>query len=355
MFKNTPKSGSFAHAVQHTPVLAQTHNGGTTYLSSTDPVVDLFFMIGASRGKNINGAFEAALQYDMERTLRMLFWVRDIRQGAGERQTFRSLLKYLEDKHPSVLETLIHLVPEYGRWDDILEFSNGLTKSVAYNVIASALINRNALCAKWMPRKGKVARELREFMKMTPKQYRKTLVALSNTVETQMCAKEWSKINYSHVPSVAAAMYQKAFSKNDKDRYAAYRDALNSKDPAVRSAVKINASAIFPHDVLKGLHRGDPGVAKAQWDALPNYLGDNKIIPMVDVSGSMTSLIPGGTISPLDVAVSLGLYCADKQTGAFKDMFLSFSGNPVLEILRGDIQTKIAQMNRSKWEMNTSI
>lgn len=356
MFNKVPQNGAFKNAVQHTPVVSTTHNGGKTYQSSTDPVVDLFFMIGASRGKNINGAFEKALQYDMERTLRMLFWVRDIRFGAGERHTFRSLLQYLESNHPSTIEKLIGLVPEYGRWDDLLVFQNGLTKSVAYNVIKKALLtDRNALCAKWMPRKGKIASELRGFMDLSPKMYRKTLVNLSKTVETQMCAKQWGEINYSHVPSVAAARYQKAFSKNDKERYAAYREALNSKDPIVRATAKINASSIFPHDVLKSVFRGDAQVAKAQWDALPNYLGDSRIIPVVDVSGSMTSSIHCSSVRPIDISVSLGLYCADKQTGAFKDMFMTFSGRPSLEILRGDILSKINQLQRAHWEMNTNI
>jgi hypothetical protein len=127
--------------------------------------------------------------------------------------------------------------------------------------------------------------------------------------------------------------------------------------------VKVNADAIFPHDVLKGIahayksfDKTEKDHVKAQWDALPNFVGDASILPIVDVSGSMTSSVGGsGATRCIDVAVGLGLYLADKNKGAFKDTFLTFSDKPDLVTLKGDILQKLDQMVKSNWEMSTNL
>lgn len=215
------------------------------------------------------------------------------------------------------------------------------------------------LASKWTPRKGPVANEVRAFFGMTPKQYRKSLVNLTTVVETQMCANDWDNINFNHVPSVAARNYKKAFGRHTP-KFAEYVAALVKGTPGV----KVNANAIFPHDVLKGvisnysmnLSKVDTEHVVAQWNALPNYVGDASILPLVDVSGSMSC--PAGkdtNVTCMDVSVSLGLYLADKNKGVFKDTFLTFSSTPQLVTLRGDVVQKAAQMQRSDWGMSTDL
>jgi hypothetical protein len=226
--------------------------------------------------------------------------------------------------------------------------------------LGDALRNQNGLAAKWTPRKGDVAREIREFFGMSPKFYRKSLVTMSTTVEQQMCAGKWDDINYSHVPSVAHSRYKKAFGRHGTT-YAEYITKLvKGDDPTV----KINASAIFPHDVLKGRINGydmtwnkqELDVIEAQWAAMPNYIGDTSVLPLVDVSGSMTCLAgQKGTTTCLEIAVSLGLYFADKNKGAFKDCMLTFSTHPKLVKLEGNINQKINQMVATDWEMGTNL
>jgi hypothetical protein len=95
---------------------------------------------------------------------------------------------------------------------------------------------------------------------------------------------------------------------------------------------------------------------EAQWAALPNYVGDASILPLVDVSGSMSCPAGKGTgLTCLDVAVSLGLYLADKNKGKFKDTFLTFSTDPQLLHLKGNILDKVKQMATSNWEMSTNL
>jgi hypothetical protein len=194
---------------------------------------------------------------------------------------------------------------------------------------------------------------------MTPKQYRKSLVALTKVVETQMCSGDWDNINFNHVPSVAARNYKKAFGRHTP-KFAEYVAALVKGTPGV----KVNANAIFPHDVLKGvintygsaLNKTELDHVTAQWDALPNYVGDASILPIVDVSGSMSCPAgKTGSVTCLDVSVSLGLYLADKNKGVFKDTFLTFSTKSELLTLKGNIVDKVNQMVRSKWDMSTNL
>lgn len=341
----------FAEAIKNQTT--RTTNGMKARKSSANACVDLFYNIGASRGKNIVPAFTAAYVENSDLALRIVQWARDARGGSGERQLFRDILVHLEKTNPEDASRLMAKIPELGRYDDLLVFKTQPLKAQAYTMLGDALRARNGLAAKWTPRKGEVAREIREFFGMTPKQYRKSLVALTNVVETQMCAQDWDNINYNHVPSVAHARYKKAFGRHGTT-YAEYVTKLVKGE----AGVKINAGAVYPYDVLKGainkysrssMSKTELDALQAQWDALPNYIGDADVLPMVDSSGSMTCSAGGynskSGMSCLDVALSLGLYFADKNKGKFADCFLTFSRTPKLVNLKGNINQKIDQMN----------
>lgn len=335
-----------------------TENGALNYKSSLNKCVDLFFNIGAMRGKDPLPAFAAAFVEDADVALRIAQWTRDARGGAGERQLFKDILGYLEVHNSSAALKLLAKIPELGRWDDLLAVKNPILRQAAFGLIKEALVAGNGLCAKWMPRKGKDAEELRAFLEFSPKRYRKTLVTLTNVVETQMCAKDWDNINFNHVPSLAAARYKKAFKRNADAAYTKYAEALTTGE------AKINAGAVYPYDVLKGAfnrhgvnHNLDATTAQvmvAQWDTLPNYVGDASILPMVDVSGSMSSPVPGADLTCMEVAISLGLYLADKNTGPFKDTFMTFTDQPKLFNLKGNVLEKMVQMG-NQVAYNTNI
>ena len=349
---------TFVEAVKNQE--ARTENGMKARKSTANAVVDLFYNAGASRGKDIKPAFAAALAEDRELALRVAAWLRDARGGAGERQLFRDILVYLEKTDTEAAKALLAKVPELGRWDDLFVFKSKALKEAAYTLLGNALREKNGLAAKWAPRQGPIAAEIRTFFGMSPKFYRKSLVEMTKVVETNMCAKDWDSINFSHVPSVAASRYKKAFNRNT-ETYATYVAALVKGD---NPEVKVNASVAFPYDVLKGrisnygvtFNKTELDLIEAQWNALPNYVGDANILPLVDVSGSMTCTAgKTGKLTCLEVAVSLGLYLADKNKGAFKDTFLTFSAKPELLHLKGGINSKIDQMVKSKWDMNTDL
>ena len=345
---------------------ARTTNGMRARKSTANACVDLFFKIGASRGKDITADFVAAYVEDKDLALRIAAWARDVRGGSGEREIFRQILKYLEKNgHAQDAMRLAAKAPELGRWDDLLVFESPFMKQMSFEQIKKALDQDNGLAAKWMPRKGELAAEMRNYFGWSPKFYRKRLVELTNVVETQMCSKNWDGINFSHVPSVASARYKKAFYRNATEAYSAYVAEL-VKDPKDRTMdVKVNAGAVYPYDVLKGVvslyniqnyNATQLGLIQSQWEALENFVGDANVLPLVDVSGSMATTAGGkGTVTCLDVSVSLGLYLADKNKGKFKDTFLTFSGTPELLHLKGNIVQKTQQMTKSNWGMNTNL
>jgi hypothetical protein len=343
-----------------------TENGMVTNSSTLSATLDLFFTIGAIRqtinsdyGKQrLIAKYEAARNEDSLITRKLLFWSRDVRGGAGEREAFRTLLRHAAINHPSELIPNVGLIAEFGRWDDVFSLIGTPVEKEAIDLIVTELRNGNGLLAKWLPRLGGkvadrkkfIANKVRSAMNLGPKEYRKLLVSLTSVVETPMCAKEFDKINYEHVPSLAMSRYSTAFGRNDETRFNEYKESL------VKGEAKINASAVYPYDITKNLQRGDANLANEQWKALPNYLeGSNeRVLPVCDVSGSMDTAI-GGNTTAMDVCISLGLYISERNEGPFKNAFVTFSSDPKLQYLTGDLKSRFAQLQSADWGMSTNL
>ena len=110
--------------------------------------------------------------------------------------------------------------------------------------------------------------------------------------------------------------------------------------------------------MTKSLQRGNADVAIEQWKALPNYMegSEDRILPVVDVSGSMQASAGGNkNVSCMDVSISLGLYISERNTGSFKDAFVTFSAEPKLHILKGNLRDRFAQLQRAEWGYNTNL
>lgn len=345
---------SFTAAARNIGTTTETENGDVTFSTSLDACVDLFFQIGAIRGQKperIRSLFSAGYGENPDLATKIALWGRDIRGGAGERQTFKEILKYLEVHDHDRVCRILNLVPEIGRWDDLFVLlESARVRPIVLKMYLSALAAKNGLAAKWAPRKGPIAKMMRDFFEWSPKRYRKTLVELTKVVETQMCAKEWGQINYEHVPSVASARYGKAFGRHDQERYAAYLDSVKKGEK------KINTGAVYPYDITKG---GVPdGTADVMWNALPDYVPEGiSFLPIIDVSGSMTCSAGGSkSVTCMDVAISLGIYLAERNKTAFNRMCITFSANPsIIQIPKGTIKEKVNFIAKQEWQMNTNL
>ena len=322
-----------------------TNNGMVTNSTSLNSNVDMFFLAGASRNmseRDIETLFQKAIVENPSVALKLMFWARDPRGGAGERRFFRICSKFLNKNYLSYLEKNIKYVPEYGRWDDIFE----LDEKIVLPLIKEGLENENGLLAKWLPRNhDEFANKVRKYMGLSPKEYRKLVVGLSNTVEQKMCAKDWEEITYSHVPSVAMNKYRKAFLKNDMNRFNEYIELVHE------GKEEIKAGVLFPHMLYEAWKRHeDKRAVEAQWNNLPDFMADSNesVIPVCDVSGSMSGL-------PMSVSVALGVYMSERNRSIFKDAFITFSSEPTMQYLKGSLYERLRQLESAEWGMSTNL
>ena len=339
-----------------TNTFAVTQNGAVTNASTLSATLDFFGLAGGSRGKDISHYFLRALAEDKELAVRTLLYTRDIREGNGERQTFKDLIPqligFVSDK---VITNIINLIPEIGRFDDLEAFVGTKYEEEAFTLWVNNIKAGNALAAKFAPRKDKKgAKALRKIAGLNEEQWRKFVVQHSDTVEQKMCAGKWDDISFGKLPSLASARYSKVFNRHAPEKYQAYLESL------VKGEAKVNAGAVYPYDVIKALRTGArEELVNAQWLALPDLLVDCKerILPVIDVSGSMESQVGGNpNLQCKDVAISLGMYIAERNTGVFKDEFISFSSNPNFHTVKGNtLKERYNSLDRSGENMSTDL
>lgn len=341
--------------------IALTENGALMYETSGKNLLDLYWRVPSLRAVHsesiweIEGLLSRAMMENQRLFAKFLFFLRDIRGGVGERNAFRIIyLWYLRIERANAIRFL-PLVPEFGRWDDLVwllcnyTFEDAdLVRARIAEIIGSRLqedlesTGNISLLAKWLPSPNAgnesriaskiVVKWLRKVgYKMNEAEYRKKLSQLREKlkiVERDISAKTYGNINYSAVPSVANTYYGDLFLRYDPERRQAYLDALSS------GKTKINASAVFPHDIYKkvSLYDSSPQTElEKMWKSLPDYVSGNPGVLVVrDGSGSMCSSIPGASVTALDVASAICLYFSQRLTGEFKNKFITFSSKPKL-------------------------
>jgi hypothetical protein len=355
---------------------------GAVSLSTPDPSgvnngrMSLYFK--SVRGLNVPTQYNYMVQSSQESvvdTFLLAFHIRDCRGGKGEREIGRRCLIWLFINKPDLFEKVMHLLPEYGRWDDILQFFPGVLNLsdidyVRNNYVSTVpdqnylsnlrdiqqkivgllanklledrnnMLNGNtcSLAAKWAPtendsldRKSGVFKTLALRMKITPRSLRKNYItplrAYLKVVERFMCERQWDKINYNKVPSCAMKRLKKSFEKHDEKRFQEWRNALSKNDPNV---AKVCAKQLYPHELVREMrtkHCADP-VCEAQWNVLEQECikqgSLNNDIAVVDTSSSMHH----PNYLPFDVAVAMGMLISKCSTGQFRNMVLTFHTNP---------------------------
>jgi hypothetical protein len=346
---------TFIDAMQTNDVVGE--NGMPTHSTAGSKLVDLFFKSGGSRKmteSQIIDIFRSAYDEDRLWAIRCLFYIRDIRGGMGERRFFRICLKWLAKQESEIARKIVHYVPIYGRWDDLVETLDTPVAKDAFNLWLDQLNddsekgNKHSLAAKWFPRDGKWFGFARRQLKTDRKTLRKGLVQWSTTVEQLMSTNRWADVDYEKLPSKALHMYRKAFAKRDTDRYNTYQQAVAS------GKAKMNAKALFPSDVVKAVmvdfFESEKVANENAWANLADIgLNDQKILPVCDVSGSMNG-------EPMAVSVALGLYLSERNTSAFKNVIVTFSNEPAFHKVSGrSLYSKVESIMHADWGMSTDL
>lgn len=346
-----------------------TEKGACGYKSTFDPMVDFNYKIASYRGKteeDIKKDFDAILNKGEEDILKFLFYIRDIREGLGERRLFRiclkELLSYDFKNKKRIIRNLCSYIMEYGRADDLFclleDGVEGEVKDVAYEYIID-LYSKDiirctkkepvSLLAKWMPSENAsskstktLAKVLMKRLNMSPKAYRKSLSTLRswiNIVERQMSANEWGDIDYSRVPSKANLNYRYAFLKHDPERREKYFEDLKNNI----KGVKMNSSVNFPYEIVGRYSNTadfdwgyrynygpevDEGLEIA-WKNLKEIPAFENCLVVADDSGSMMASIPGaGHVTAMDVARSIAIYGAQHLKSDYHNKIMTFSRTP---------------------------
>ena len=332
----------------------QTENGATGYSTSGQNLVDLNFVVPA-RHKNVSPVelekFVQALNEDTVLAVKWLFYLRDVREGLGERDSFIKLFKTLWLADPVSAGKVVKLIPEYGRWKDVVDIlaefpnDNELTETI-YLLIENQLredcVNLTedksvSLLAKWLPsinasgKSRKIAKRICNKLGLTFENYRKVLSSLRkylDVTEVKTCGGKWNEIDYNKVSSNANARYLNSFMRHDPERRQKYLDELSSP---VSSGAVMHASNLYPHEVY-AKYSGyrpivDQGIEEL-WNNLKNIENVGNLLVVSDGSGSMVTKIAGSSIKAIDVSRSLGIFFSERCNGEFKDKVIEFSRNP---------------------------
>jgi len=337
--------------------MTMTENGAATYASSGSECLDLFATVGALRHadeEEIETRFLRAYSENPDLAMKILFFARDIRGGLGERRVFRTVLKWLSEHHEDSALRNIGYVPEYGRYDDLLCLVGTKCEDETVSVLkkqfeadCDALSSEDgevSLLGKWLPSINtsnaetvKLGRRMARAFGLSEAEYRKVLSALRariKIIENNLREKDYT-FDYSKQPSRAMFKYRKAFGRNDKERYEAFLKKVSTGE------AKLHAENVCPYELVNP-YLGYYGVRipseeqdalNATWTALPDFGGDEDMLAIIDNSGSMYGQ---SNPKPAAVALSLGMYFAERNKGAFRGHFITFSEHPLLIKLKGD-------------------
>ena len=348
-----------------------TENGAICLKSSGNALVDLYSTIGAIRNVDSErkiDKFKKAIKENKELAAKILFYGRDIREGLGERETFRTLLAYAADNQKEIVAPNIPLIGFYGRFDDLYclvgtkcEDEMWASMKDQFEKDLDNMKNNQpvSLLAKWIKTPDASSENTRKMGIMTSqklgyknvKAFKKDLKALRkylDIVEIKVSANNFDTIAYDKIPSNAMMKYRKLFGLKDSERFSKYIEDVAA------GKVEIKANTLYPYDIVQKILLGeDSKVLEAQWNALPNYVdNDTNILIMADTSGSMNCC----ERLPLASAVGLAIYFAERNKGPFAGYFMTFSSSPSLVKVQGKtLNEKIHAASSAEWGMSTNL
>lgn len=349
-----------------------TENGATALNTSGNAILDMFATAGSLREADVERVeriFADAINEDKLLAAKALFYTRDVRGGLGERLTFRTMVKYAAKHNPEIIEQNIRLFGEYGRYDDLYCLVGTPLEKKMWEYVKAQLeldmIAMNdgepcSLLAKWLKTADASSKATRKLgiktavsLGMSVYRYKRIVRALRkyiDVVEAKMSTGKWGEIEYGAVPSRAMTTYRNAFYNHDGKRFTEFLDKVATGEE------KINAGTLFPYDLIGkyGVFghtkiKEDP-VVEAQWKALPDYIGEEaNALVIADTSGSMYG-------RPIDSAVGLAIYFAERNKGAYHNMWMSFSGDSRVNLLKGEtLAQKINSIDTFHWGSNTNL
>ena len=372
----------FLNGLTNDTNITRTENGALTHTTTRSDLLDMFAMGAAMRKRSDEDVllmFRKAFKENPSYALKCLFYIRDVRGGQGERRFFRVCMKDLAKNNTEAAMRNLRHVPEFGRWDDLYVFVGTPLEAAALNFMKEQLAldiqcKTPSLLAKWLKSENtssaesrRLATITRKAMGMNHKQYRKTLSVLRariNVLERLMSENRWDEIEFDKIPSKAGMIYKNAFARHDLQRAQSEKNVQTYEQFAKDTTKKVNAKTLYPYECVSeavklmcGYYRSaamddtNRLMTNKYWENLADYFKGASLnaLAVVDTSASMRG-------TPIEVAISLGMYCAEKANGPFAGHYVSFSSRPQLIRVEGvDFCDKVSRIWKTNLCENTDI
>lgn len=350
-----------------------TEKGDIAFKSSGSYCLDFYSLIGGMRYNyiGINNLFLRSYFEDKLLTIKIMLYLRDILKGLGERNSFRMTFNMLANLNPKLAKQLIPLIPKYGRYDDLFA---GINTPIEEDILKFIEVELNkdleayekkekrSLLSKWLPsintsnkEARTIARKIANYLGITYKEYRQMLSKLrKNTIVENYLRKKDYTFKYENVPSQAMLKYNKAFIRNDQERFINYLNevstgtkTINTKTAQVVEVACLAPKMLFDMELTSYFK-------DVYWQEIPKPEINKKAIVVRDGSGSM--YWGRGPYQPIDIATSLAIYFAEMLPEPFKNHFITFSETPqLIEIPEGTLDEKIEYIKTFIEAANTNI
>ena len=381
----------FMNGLTNATNFTYTENGAVTHKTTKSALLDMFAMGAAMRSRSdadVILMFRNAFAENPVYALKCLFYIRDIRGGQGERRFFRICMKDLAKNNTEAAKRNLQHIPTFGRWDDLYVFVDTPLEADAFELMKNQLAldvecKTPSLLAKWLKSENTSSKESRKLgnktriaFGMNHKQYRKTLAVLReriNVLERLMSENRWDEIEFDKIPSRAGLIYKNAFARHDLEREQSEKNVTTYAEFAKSTETKVNAKALYPYECvaealkifrtgsyysmreLPALDDTNRLMVNKYWDNLTDYFNGATFngIAVVDTSGSMCR---SDAAAPINVAISLGLYCAERAQGPFAGHYISFASRPQLIKTEGvDFVDKVQRIYKTNLVDDTNI
>ncbi len=349
-----------------------------------DGRVSLFFKtVRGITNEQLYEYLEKSLTEDIVDTFVLAFNCRDPRGGKGERDIGRTMLKFLFQRRTEEFSKIFRLIPEYGRWDDLLIFfpnalsrDNEIQEKVQDEIVkffCDKLVEDKKLmeegkpvsiCVKWAPTEGdsddrkfklvdticsKIGIDKRTYRK----EYTSPLRSYINIVEKYMTTNRWDEIDYSKVPSNAMKKLKKAFEKHSPELFRAWKSSLS------KGEVKVNAKILYPYEIIRELRTKGCAdeVAVGQWEVLEQEIEKLGTLEDTCIVCDTSSSMHTPNFLPFDNAVALGMIVSKMVKGKFNGNVITFNDTP--EFVKIDhtrpLYDRFVQVKNIPWGGSTNL
>lgn len=389
--------------------LTVTENSDKAYSTTGSKCLDFFTRITRSATvPDYVPAFFETIREDFDAGFKLLFNLRDIRGGKGEKLIPIVLMVCLKNMLPTdSYKLLLEKYVTYGCWKDVLKIAeinarlqlelNPAMKTtdidnniefnlfakqlkIDYDLLLNAELNSDkkkvaiTLCAKWAPSEKThfnlapihAADRIRKIMHLKPKAYRLMLSKMRahlEILERLMSTNQVELIDFEKIPSIAMSKMKKSFARDTNSaglksevRVKLHQSYEQYLSKLTTGKAKVNIKGLQPHELIttylrKGVVEIDP-LVEAQWSTLVEKTKEagtfKNTIAIVDTSGSMDG-------QPLQVSIAMGILVAECSNSEEKKV-ITFNETPRWHNLEGsNLREKVNCMDYKDWGGSTNL